>query len=440
VLNTAERQEEKIDTNTRLPTRSGLERIFGTLLDTARGEGKSLCLLMLTVDQYDNVVSSYGSSFARQFLDCVAQRLSRVLEGDEFLGHDTAGTFLLLISAGDPAERIMLVDHKLDELLSTPVHVDRERSLALTLSIGASVAEGKPTFDELVDQTHAAMITGRERGGATIQLYQPHLVAEFRGQLELESELRRALADKAFELYYQPQVDVSSGQISGLEALLRWRHPQQGFISPAVFIPVAERLGLIDEIGSWVLGTALRQFAVWQRAGEAPEEIAVNVSAKQMKRLEFVERVRTILEETGVRPMNLVLEITESAAIEESDAIASCLEALRGLGVVLAVDDFGTGYANLGNLTRFSFRKLKIDRSLLPRSPKDQRAMRLYANIVAMATELDMTVIAEGVETPSELAAVHGAGCRIVQGYFYSPPLSVDELSALLCGPLRLQG
>lgn len=430
-LNAAIEQEDGIESTTGLPTRTGFQGLFERFVQRAYAESKGVCLLMLAVDQYDNIISSYGRSFAQQFLNRVAQKLVQVLEGGELLGHDTPGTFLVLISASDPIDRITLVDHQIGELLATPVFVD-QRSLAVTLSIGATRVKRKPSFDEVVDEAHAAMITGKERGGATIQLYQPHLVAAFRGQLELESDLRQAMADRVFELYYQPQVDVASGRIVGLEALLRWPHPEHGFVSPAQFIPVAERLGLIEELGSWVLETAVRQFAAWRLAGEAPEEIAINVSARQIRNLAFVDRVRAALKTSGLPPRSLVLEITESAAIEQSSSIADCLDELRKLGVTLAVDDFGTGYANLGNLTRFAFQKLKIDRSLLPRSQRDERAARFYTNIVSMATELGLVTIAEGVETPGELAVVHGAGCTLVQGYFYSPPLRVEELNRLL--------
>jgi len=423
--------EDRSDPATGLPTRAGLDGIFGRLFEDARDKGKTVCLLMLTIDQYDSVVSSYGRSFAQRFLQAFVRKLTPVLDANEFLGHDAPGTLLMLLSAGEPINRIMVIDQELERLLSTPVFID-DRSLTVSLSIGATAAEGLPHLDALVDQAHAAMITGKERGGATIQIYQPHLVAAFRDQLELESDLRQAMAENAFELFYQPQVDIGSGTIVGLEALLRWRHAEHGFISPAKFIPVAERLGLIEELGDWVLGTALKQASDWRDAGVGPGEIAVNVSVKQARDAGFAERVRGMLKTFGIPPRRLVLEITESVAIQQSDIISSNLDALRELGVVLAVDDFGTGYANLGNLTRFAFGKLKLDRSLLPRDRRDERAMRLYANIVGMAQELGLISVAEGVETPGELAGVFEAGCRVVQGYFYSPPLNAGEIGNLL--------
>jgi EAL domain-containing protein (putative c-di-GMP-specific phosphodiesterase class I) len=226
-------------------------------------------------------------------------------------------------------------------------------------------------------------------------------------------------------------VEIASGEIVGLEALLRWQHPERGLVSPKEFVPVAEELGLIHEIGVWILDTVIAQFARWRERGLAPQDIAINVSPFQLRDSAFVDRVAAALREHRLEPHRLVLEITESAAIEHHDAVSARLAALRELGVTLAIDDFGTGYANLGNLTRFAFKKLKIDRSLLPQS-HDERSRKLFANVVAMARELGLTVVAEGVETPSELATVAAARCAVVQGYFYSPPVSPERLDPLL--------
>jgi len=409
-------------------TRAGLEKRLPDIAARARAEGETVCLLMLELDQYDSAVSSFGRSFAQGFLQTFASELARVQTRGDVIAHEAAGSFLLVTSARDPVARITRIDETIDDILARPI-VASGRPITATLSIGATANEGGETFNGLVDQAHAAMMASRERGGATIQLYQPHLVAAFRGQLELESELRQVVAAKTLELHYQPQVDVTTGRIIGLEALLRWRHPVHGFVSPARFIPLAERHGLIREIGAWVLEEAVREFAAWGRVGIAPEELAINVSARQMKDASFVAAVAEVIKKRRVAARRLVLEITESAAIEQSEAISACLEGLGRLGVTLAIDDFGTGYANLGNLTRSLFTKLKIDRSLLPR---DDRGNRLYANVVSMAHGLEMTTVAEGVETASELAAIRAAGCTIVQGYLYSAPLAPAKLVRLL--------
>ncbi|HVZ36977.1 MAG TPA: EAL domain-containing protein, partial [Polyangiaceae bacterium] len=322
------------------------------------------------------------------------------------------------------------LNEQLGRMFANPLAV-AGRQVMTTLSVGATTTDADSKFDAAVDEAYTAMVAGSDRGGDTLQMYLPQLSTASRGGLELESELRQALAAGAFSLQYQPQVEIRSGRIVGLEALLRWRHKERGFVSPATFVPVAERLGLINELGKWVLDTATGQLAYWRRNGLAPPELAVNVSALQLKDPSLLEHVRSVLRRHRLAPHELVLEITESAAIEQRTSIVDCLHSLHALGVALAVDDFGTGYANLANLTRFSFSKLKIDRSLLQQT-RDERGRKLYANVIAMASELGLVPLAEGVETAAELASVRGAGCSIVQGYLYSPPLEPAKLEALL--------
>ncbi len=418
------------DTDAELPSRSQLEAVFPRLMAEAKRRGKRVCLLMLKVDQYDYVLSSFGYSFGRRFLRRIARMLRQEFAARHYLACDSPGTFLLLTTARNPAERIAALDAALDTLFSMPLKIDG-RGIAATVSVGATAADGDVDFDELVDQTYAAMKTGSERGGATMQIFLPQLVSAFRGQLELESDLRQAAISRDFLVYYQPQIDLHTGKIAGLEALLRWPHPTRGFVSPKEFVPVAERLGLIAELGAWVLETAVAQLAAWRDEGLEFGEIAVNVSALQLKEPGFVGRIRDVLERFDWPARRLVLEVTESTAIEQKQrTIVEALEEVGRMGVTLAVDDFGTGYANLSNLTRFAFRKLKIDRSLLP-GVRDERGMRLYENVVGISRELGLDVVAEGVETQAELRFVRRAGCTTVQGFFFSAPLSPDRLVKL---------
>ena len=420
------------DATTGLPTRAYIERIFPSLIADARSNGGSVCLMMLRVDQHANVVASFGRSFGDEFSRLVASTLSRGLAQHYFLAPDAPGNFLVLTADEDPLDRIARIQGTLDELFSRPLSVFGQL-ITVTVSVGATVAaEENPRFDQLVDQAHTAMMTASDRGGATMQIYKQQLVSALRGKLQLQTDLRAAVSRGAFLIAYQPQVHIRTGRIIGLEALLRWPHPERGLVSPKEFIPVAEELGLIHDLGAWILDNVVAQMAVWRERGLAPQEIAINVSPLQLREpVFFLEKVATLLKEHRLPPHCLVLEITESAAIEQEAAISECLTGLRELGVTLAIDDFGTGYANLGNLTRFAFKKLKIDRSLLPQAD-DERGRKLFANVVAMARELGLTVVAEGVETPDELAIVDAAGCEVVQGYFYSPPVSSERLDELL--------
>ncbi|MBN1236918.1 MAG: EAL domain-containing protein, partial [Gammaproteobacteria bacterium] len=269
------------DAATGLATRARLEWIFRSVAARARREGRSVCMLMLKIDQYDNVLSSFGNSFGRIFLRAVGRTLDEAFGRSHVVAHDTPGTFLLLTSSPSPVDAIAGIDDEVDRLFERPLTVG-DRQMSVTVSIGATAADGEVAFDELVDQTYAAMKTGSERGGATMQIFQPHLISAFRGQLELESDLRQGLKRRSFLLYYQPQVNLESGRIVGLEALLRWPHPARGFVSPSEFVPMAERLGLIGDIGGWVLDTAVAQLVAWQGAGLLFDELSINVSALQL--------------------------------------------------------------------------------------------------------------------------------------------------------------
>lgn len=413
-----------------LPTRNDLKLAFGQLVAQTAARAEAVCLLMLQVDQYQGVLGSFGSAFAKSFLEAIASALRGALEPGCLLGHDSGGTFLVLAATRNPSECIARLDSEIDALFAKPVKAG-DRHIAATVSVGATVASRGRPFDALVDEAHTAMMTGSDRGGATMQLFQPHLINAFRKKLELESDLREAVGERRFLVYYQPQVDIRAKRIVGLEALIRWPQAKERFVSPAEFIPAAERLGLIGQIGTFVLETAVAQLAAWTEAGISPAELAINVSPLQMKDLSFVDAVDALLRRHRVPARRLVLEITESAAIEQESSIADCLAGLRRLGVSLAVDDFGTGYANLSNLTRLPFHKLKIDRSLLPKHG-DERGLKLFANVVAMAGELGLVPIAEGVETRAELDAVRSAGCGLVQGFLYAEPVGAERLTELL--------
>lgn len=416
---------------TGLYTREHVEQVFSHLAAEEAGSGRATCVMLMQIDQYQNIVASFGYSFGEEFMRTVAATIDFGDEGDCYVCRDAPGSFLLLTSDAAPDYRLGRLKERLDRIFSGPVVVSGRRITATVSVGGTSSSDPRVSLGELVDQANTAMMTASMRGGATMQIYQEDLVSVWRDRVELESDLRQAAAEQAFELHYQPQIDIVSGRIAGVEALLRWPHPEHGFVSPAEFVPVAERLGLIKSIGVWVLETAIEDFMAWDRDSLAPSELAVNVSAFQMKDTALVATIDELLARTGFAPERLVLEITETAAIEQEAVIAQCLEGLRALGVTLAIDDFGTGYANLSLLSKLEIRKLKLDRSLLPVDTED-RSVKLFANIVSMAQELGLELVAEGVETPTELAAVYRAGCRVVQGYFYSPPVRSDRVAALL--------
>lgn len=422
------------DTVSGLPTRAYLRGLFDELTVNAVIERKTPLLFLLQIDQHDNVVSSFGQSLGRQLASRVAKLLHKALGSEWLLGHESQSVLILLTAGRYPLKVAAGLDHKLNELFSRPLEIGGQEITA-TVSVGATIADEVPDFDQLVDRARAAMKRCAESRGETVQFYRPELIENYRGRLRLESDLRQAVADQAFHVFYQPQVDLTSGRIVGVEALVRWRHPAQGIVSPAEFIPVAEEIGLIQVIGAFVLETVAHQLLAWLEAGYGPDEIAVNVSPLQLKDPAFADNVAAVADRLQLPKRRLVLEITESAVITEDATVGRCLERLAAAGFMLAIDDFGTGYANLSHLTQSPFQQIKIDRSLLPR--RDIKSARLFANIVTMARQLGLSVVAEGIETVDDLVMVRAAGCNVVQGYYFSPPVDTERMGELLSGSAR---
>jgi EAL domain-containing protein (putative c-di-GMP-specific phosphodiesterase class I) len=258
-------------------------------------------------------------------------------------------------------------------------------------------------------------------------------------RLALENNLRRGLEQDEFVVYYQPQMDISTGRMVGTEALVRWQHPERGLVSPMEFISVAEEIGLIVPLGAWVLQTACVQNAAWQQAGRAPILVAVNLSARQFQERDLLGTVRQVLEESGMEPQYLQLEITEGVAMQDAESTALTLRALREMGVKIAIDDFGTGHSSLNYLKRFSIDALKIDRSFVCDLTVDPEDAAITAAIIAMAKSLRLKVIAEGVETEEQLAFLKEHGCDEAQGFLFSKPVPAPALEKMLARGSRPQ-
>ncbi|MET0093531.1 MAG: GGDEF domain-containing phosphodiesterase, partial [Sedimenticola sp.] len=284
----------------------------------------------------------------------------------------------------------------------------------------------------LIKNADAAMYRAKERGKNRYCFYTMDLTRSALERLQLENDLRLAIKRDEFQVYYQPQYSLSNRQLVGAEALLRWKHSELGYVSPIKFIPLAESVGLILSIGEYVLRESCIQMKRWLEAGHALERIGVNVSGQQIQRGDFVQTVRNILEETGLEPQYLELEITESFIMEQANEAITALEELRSLGVTLAIDDFGTGYSSLSYLKRLPIDKLKIDRSFINDIPDDSNDMAIAKAIIALGKTLQLKVIAEGVETEEQEAFVCFEGCDEVQGFYYSRPVPEAEFVGFL--------
>jgi len=357
------------------------------------------------------------------------------ISGDEFT--------LILPDLGhvDDAARVA---QKIVDNFHRPFHV-AGLELYVTASIGLTLYPADETdVKGLLRNADVAMYRAKEKGRNTYELYVAEMTARAQEQLSLEGALRRALEHDEFLLEYQPVVDMQSERIVGVEALLRWCHPERGIIPPAQFVYLAEETGLIVPIGTWVLAHAAAQGAAWRKLGYDQLRLSVNISARQFQQPGLMDVIATAMRDTGFDPERLDLEITESLLVHNVDAALTTMEALNRMGVRLSIDDFGTGYSSLGYLKRFPIDRLKIDRSFVKDIPGDADDAAIAAAIIAMAHKLDIQVIAEGVETTEQLAFLRAHGCHQMQGEYFSQPLSAPDFTELLAAggavPFALDG
>jgi EAL domain-containing protein (putative c-di-GMP-specific phosphodiesterase class I) len=317
-------------------------------------------------------------------------------------------------------------------IIAQPFTLDGQR-LTVTASVGiAEFPQDGDNFEQLTQSASAALHRAKQSGRNTFQFFTRQMQEQARNVLQIENELRRALDQNEFLLHYQPQVDAKTAQIIGVEALIRWQHPQNGLVSPGIFIPIAEECGLIVEIGAWVLHTAIQQAADWQTAGLPIVPVAVNLSVVQFRQETLYSTVAQALRNSKLDPAMLELEMTEGIAIENTERTVKLLDQFHALGVVLSIDDFGTGYSSLGYLKRFRIDKLKIDQSFVRDLGHDPDDAAIVTAIIGMAKGLGFKTIAEGVETREQLDFLREKQCDEIQGYLFSKPVPAEAFAKLL--------
>ena len=340
--------------------------------------------------------------------------------------------FTILLTEIQQIEDAAIVARRLLKALSQPIVLSGQE-LFITPSIGIAVfPDDGEEVDSLLMKADTAMYHAKEAGKNAYRFYAESMNTRTLERLGLEGKLRKALSNDELSLHYQPQVDARTGELVGVEALLRWHNPELGYVSPVHFIPLAEEMGTIVEIGEWVLHTACKQNKVWQDAGLKPLRIGVNLSAVQFRQQDLVATLKRVLAETGLAPEYLDLELTESIIMQNAEETVTALNRLRDMGLRLSVDDFGTGYSSLGYLKRFPLQVIKIDRSFINDVPDDPDDTAITKAIIAMAHSLNLQVIAEGVETERQLAFLREQGCDEVQGYLFSRPLPAEDVVQLL--------
>jgi diguanylate cyclase (GGDEF)-like protein/PAS domain S-box-containing protein len=422
------------DALTGLPNRTLLQDRLTKLLADAHRQKYKIALLFLDLDRFKDINDSLGHSVGDLLLKEVAERLKRWgreqdtvarLGGDEFL--------IALTHITDTSDAAVAAERLMDAM--TAEFVIQGHSLHVSCSIGVSIfPEHSADCETLIKNADAAMYRAKDSGRNNFRFFTEDMNAQAVERLSLENSLRSALAKQQLFLMYQPEMDIATGRITGLEALLRWQHPELGLVPPDKFIRIAENSGLILPIGEWVLRTACSQARKWQDEGLPVVSVAVNVSAVQFRQENFCELIRKVLHESGLAPQYLELELTESLLLADEAVTFSVLQELRAMGLTLAIDDFGTGYSSFNYLRLFRVSKLKIDRTFIRDVTVNPDDAAITAGIIGMAKSLKLKVIAEGVENEAQMSFLRAHKCDEIQGYYFSKPLAVDKVADKLRG------
>jgi len=438
---TDQKQAEKLllhnafhDALTGLPNRAlFMDRLKHALAEVKKGEGYSFGVLFLDLDRFKVVNDSLGHQIGDQLLVATARRLETCLRPGDIVARLGGDEFAVIVDHVRHVSDAIQAAERIREHLSAPFNLSGHE-VFISASIGIALnqtASEEP--DEIIRNADTAMYRAKDQGRGCFELFDKGMHARNAALSQLETGLRGALARDEFRVHYQPIISLETWRISGFEALIRWDHPELGYISPLKFIPVAEETGLIIPIGQWVLREACQQLRVWQGQfpSDPPLSISVNLSGRQFSQPDLIDQISQILDETGLDASSLKIEITESAIIENIDAAALMLKRIKALGVRLSLDDFGTGYSSLSYLHRFPIDTLKIDRSFVSRINLPKNA-EIVKTILTLASNLGMDVVAEGVETRDQIIQLTGLNCEYVQGYLLSKPIDGGAMRELI--------
>jgi diguanylate cyclase (GGDEF)-like protein/PAS domain S-box-containing protein len=420
------------DELTELPNRSLFRQALNKALQRAERSGKMLSILFFDLDRFKNINDSLGHDAGDEVLRAVAERLIACVRKVDVVARFGGDEFAVLTEGLTAEDQASTVARKILDALSKPmILAGRQYRPAASIGISTYPTDGRDV-QSLLKNADIAMYRAKEEGRGTFQFYSEMLNTHSVQRLEFESNLSNALNNREFVLYYQPKVDLATGRVTGLEALIRWNSPQLGFVSPGDFISIAEETGLIVPMGRWVAQTACVQNRAWQKGGLPQLRIAINISARQMSDKGLVEFLSDTVKKTGLTVDSLELEITESAVMSNQEHAEKVLNELKGLGFHLTMDDFGTGYSSLAYLKRFPFDSVKIDQSFVRGIPESKDDGAIVEAIIAMARSLQLKVVAEGVETKEQFDFLCKLGCDQIQGYYYSKPIPSNEVVKLL--------
>ncbi|THD49435.1 MAG: EAL domain-containing protein [Bradyrhizobium sp.] len=437
------RAEERIqfmashDALTGLPNRARLGERLSEALASAARRGAWVCVAYVDFDNFKLVNDSLGHNAGDRLLQIMAERMNAALGPNNIVARLGGDEFVILLT--NPPKNIDTITAAISRVryaIAEPIEIEG-RSFRITGSFGVSLypSDGE-TGETLLANADAAMYRAKESGGDSLVVYSPEINSTLRERVTLLNELRKADPTRDFVLHYQPQVDLRSGRVFAVEALIRWRHERLGLVPPGKFIPLAEESGFIAPLGAWALREACRQTKAWHKAGRPRISMSVNVSARQFREDRIVGDVAEALRQSGLEPKYLELELTESLIMEDVDRAIETMKRLRALGVRLSIDDFGTGYSSLSSLKRFPVERLKIDKSFIQDLPQDEDDRAVATAIISLGQKLNLRVIAEGVETEAQVAFLRENHCDELQGFHFSRPVPADEAAALLSNRL----
>jgi diguanylate cyclase (GGDEF)-like protein len=433
------RQHSLHDTLTGLANRAlFVDRLEHAVERSKRHKGFRFAVLSLDIDRFNAVNDSLGQTIGDEVLVTVARRLETCVRGEDTIARFGGDEFVALLESISDDSDGSRVAERMRRALLEPI-VTTEGEVFISASIGIVLNSPLATDDaaHLIQQANIAVSRAKSAGRDRCEMYDLAMHAKAIKRLRMEMDLRHAVERNEFELYYQPLISLATGRITELEALLRWIHPERGLIPPLEFIPVAEETGLIIPIGNWVLKEACRQMCEWQRefphaTGAQPLALSVNLSVKQFAQRDFVERVAQTIRESGLDPRSLKLEITESFVIDDARGTRGMLEELRGLGVQIYLDDFGTGYSSLAYLHTLPLDAIKIDRSFVTGMESGPTQLQLVHTVRALAKNIGVVSVAEGVETEGQLKTLRALGCESAQGYLFSKPITAKAIGELM--------
>jgi diguanylate cyclase (GGDEF)-like protein len=400
----------------------------------AQRDARPIAVVFIDLDHFKFINDSLGHTQGDKLLAIIAERLASIVREGDTVARLGGDEFVLVLNDQNKEDVIFRAMQRVLNKVSEPMTIDGQE-LYITCSAGVSLYPADaPDVETLLKNADVAMYRAKEHGRNNFQFYTPEMNDLANERLALEHSLRRAMERNELLLHYQPKVNLETGRIVGAEALLRWQHPEWGLIAPERFIPIAEETGLIVQIGAWVIRTACNQARQWQDAGLPPVIMSVNLSARQFRQESFVKVVTQILHETGLKPEQLEMELTESMLMHNANAAISILGGLKSLGVRLSLDDFGTGYSSLSYLSRLPIDTLKIDRSFVQHiGDQDECGNGILAQaIISLGHSLNLTVIAEGVETGEQLKFLKAHQCDEVQGFYFCKPTVAGEFAKML--------